>query len=634
MWTLISFINVLGLCCAVSIAPSSPINASFSSVNLRNVLHWFPGNGTSHDTHFTVEYAVYGDSIETRKGRRVRWRPVRQCTDVIRTWCDLTTETWDLEHGYHARVRATRRRSFSKWAVTRRFDPKSDTTFGPPLVSLEIENNSAIIMLTGPMRYPPNNHTSELSMAAVYPHMSYNLSIRNTHCNQTLHFPVATSPYKYQLLDYNTEYCFSAKSRFLSMPAQCQASAWQCITTPQDPMIEQLQKVVVGIVVPSLCICIIMVVAYLLYNYLTGSGQKSPFMLNPPSFHPPPLILPPDNFFLIVKDDPASKPPCPEPEPHVPGPPLWSYFPQRTDAPLQPEEPLDDLSVDYGSVVHVVNREEVKERGMSCDEGGHGNSLMEDEKGVDGGNRKDEDGIYAPQATQRVTHTLRQTHMPTHAPSEMSTHVQAHPWCQVKSAFTTQPQAQLQCRHESVTDKLNVRAEGGELPQGDVAGKIDGGVEERSECENVPLLSAYAFPNVENLPICHHKTPGRVSDDYGFVDPAAAQKPEEAHLADQEENDGMIRVHWDPKTRKLVLPELEMELDRLMPSESRREGRMAGESKEMYVGRDGLKLESVYVRQTSEEEAEAQRALERGGLAGWDVDDPFKEWSLVISIDE
>ena len=34
-------------------------------------------------------------------------------------------------------------------------------------------------------------------------------------------------------MDYNTEYCFSAKAKFLSMPVQCHSSAWHCITTPQ-----------------------------------------------------------------------------------------------------------------------------------------------------------------------------------------------------------------------------------------------------------------------------------------------------------------------------------------------------------------------------------------------------------------
>lgn len=60
----------------------------------------------------------------------------------------------------------------------------SIASFGPPLVSVDIEDNSAIITLKGPMRYQPNNHTPAVSMATFYPHMAYNLSIHNTHRGQ------------------------------------------------------------------------------------------------------------------------------------------------------------------------------------------------------------------------------------------------------------------------------------------------------------------------------------------------------------------------------------------------------------------------------------------------------------------
>lgn len=73
-------------------------------------------------------FLSYGDSVEGSRGRRVHWRAVWHCTEIVRRWCDLTSETWDLEQGYHARVRAVGRRESSKWAMTRRrFDPKSDS---------------------------------------------------------------------------------------------------------------------------------------------------------------------------------------------------------------------------------------------------------------------------------------------------------------------------------------------------------------------------------------------------------------------------------------------------------------------------------------------------------------------------
>lgn len=46
---------------------------------------------------------------------------------MVRRWCDLSNETWDLDHGYFARVRAVSRRASSKWVMTQRFDPKWDS---------------------------------------------------------------------------------------------------------------------------------------------------------------------------------------------------------------------------------------------------------------------------------------------------------------------------------------------------------------------------------------------------------------------------------------------------------------------------------------------------------------------------
>lgn len=48
---------------------------------------------------------------------------------------------------------------------------------------------------------------------------------------------------------------------------------------PPDPVVSQLQWVVVGIVVPLLCLCIMVVIGYILHQYLMGIGQKTPYSL-------------------------------------------------------------------------------------------------------------------------------------------------------------------------------------------------------------------------------------------------------------------------------------------------------------------------------------------------------------------
>uniref|UniRef100_A0A8C7ZK27 Fibronectin type-III domain-containing protein n=1 Tax=Oryzias sinensis TaxID=183150 RepID=A0A8C7ZK27_9TELE len=162
--------------------PPSPINVSFSSVNLRNVLHWLPGHDTPNDTHFTVQY--------------LKWRAVRQCTVIVRTWCDLSAQTSDLDDGYYARVRSVVRKKSSKWTgLQRRFDPKEESK-SHNLCSQPSGTDSERVFL---------QH----------------------------HYVLQKGFFKYRLLSYNTKYCFSAQSRLVFMPIECQRSAWFCITTAQ-----------------------------------------------------------------------------------------------------------------------------------------------------------------------------------------------------------------------------------------------------------------------------------------------------------------------------------------------------------------------------------------------------------------
>lgn len=69
----------------------------------------------------------YGDSVVNSEGKRVFWKVVQRCAEVAQSRCDLSNETWDLEQGYFARVRAENKQASSRWVLTRRFDPKSDS---------------------------------------------------------------------------------------------------------------------------------------------------------------------------------------------------------------------------------------------------------------------------------------------------------------------------------------------------------------------------------------------------------------------------------------------------------------------------------------------------------------------------
>nr|XP_040016434.1 interleukin-20 receptor subunit alpha [Gasterosteus aculeatus aculeatus] len=527
MWTVFFLLHLGAVRCTVSSSLPSPINVTFSSVNLWNELQWFPGGGTPEDARFKVEYAIYGDSVVTPGGRKVNWKAVRRCTGITRHGCDLSDETRDLEHEYLARVRATTRTGFSAWATTRRrFHPKADTAFGAPLVSVEVGDGGASVTLKGPMRHQPSNRTPAVSMATLYPQMMYMLSVENTRRGTTIHVPMNSNSYTYRLMEYDTEYCFSATTKFLSMPVQCRSSPPYCITTPADPVIGQLLRVVVGIVVPSVCMCTLAVVGYLLHNYLTGKGQKSPYILNPPAFHPPVLLFHPESPNLMVipiipPESAASDAECSKRPQHArhrpPG-----YASQGGEILPQPE---GDPSVEYGCVVVAP---EVPVGGE------HGHNL---------------NGEYRKRAA------------------------------------------------------------------GDGYERQEWSVEEDHSAgrhEEVPLLSTGST-----------HTPSSVSDqsdlipvDYGVLRPAPEHIDEEE---EEEEEQERICINWNPETGRLVLPQM----DGLMREEEEEEEEVVE-----------LRLENVFVRQGSEEKAEARREMEGGGGTGSEVEDFSTRWNLVVSMDE
>ncbi|XP_077367501.1 interleukin-20 receptor subunit alpha [Festucalex cinctus] len=323
--------------------PPNPVNVTFSSLNLRNVLKWDPGHQTPAGTRYSVEFAFYGDSVGGSQGN---WRPVPWCRETEATWCDLTRETWDAEQGYYGRVRAVGSAP-SEWVRTHmRFVPKLDTRFGTPQISVEVKDNNALVYLSGPIRYQADHHAPPISMASLYPQMHYNVSVYNSRQERVHHFPVTSSPFKYRLLDFEMEYCFSAKVRFISLDFHCHQSEMHCISTGKDPVLVQVKMAVLGIVVPSLCICILLVVGYILYHYLKGNGRKRPITLDVGTLRlqqnqtllPDPITLLKPHCSSDDDDDENDASDC-----------AFSGAVQRPETPPALEEPSDD-SLSYGQV--------------------------------------------------------------------------------------------------------------------------------------------------------------------------------------------------------------------------------------------------------------------------------------------
>lgn len=358
---------------------------------------------------------------------------------------------------------------------------------------------------------------------------------------------------------------------------------------------------------------------------------------------------------------------CPDPPPR--------YSPQRSETPL---EPNDDSSVDYGLVgiapkINVMRDEEEREK--RHDRGGDGNELKGKclRCGAQNSYEKKEwrvedgwfTGFYAPQAKSclplKSTVICKQTHMPIHTQTEMSTLAQAQAWSQLNSGLLTQTQVDRETEDRMLTElfinknpqtgllhiplnlQTNEEVERGEDMQGKarVTDEKFVGDKEKKVGEKVPLLSAYASQSMTGMPPFHTEKSHLLPDDYGVLRLATAHNVEEGD-DEEEEEERTICINWKHETRKLALPGLDMKfnkqrgMDGLMQGEKGSKQRMGGEYEEVKAMKGVLKLENVFVRQPSEEEEEAAalREMGTGGATGCDVDDFVTKWNLVIPDDQ
>lgn len=347
------------------------------------------------------------------------------------------------------------------------------------------------------------------------------------------------------------------------------------------------------------------------------------------------------------------------------------YSQERPETPTEHEEPWDNLSIDYGKVgvAPSTNGGEKEASEGTHDKGNNGSNA----KGAALDSREKEDlnaedghsaGVYAPQAQSCFSsaNQFRQTNMRICEEIDMSTHMLLHAWPRKNSFSQAQTQASFHSfqqptigegddrEHKRLfisdnSQTYRLKEEVGKVKEMD--GKVrvrterkrmmDGGVEEGSECENVALLSAYVSQNHKNMPTSHSDQSDFLSDDYGIL--AATEQTGKDFDGDYDDyyDEDTVCINWDPETRKLELPEIEMKLQQQGVldgfSKTGREYRAGEVDEEDYVKKGVLKLENVFVRQASEEEAEVRGMLETGEEGGWKVEDSLIKWDLIVSMD-
>ncbi|CAK6968415.1 interferon alpha/beta receptor 2-like [Scomber scombrus] len=144
LWMLLLLLLLLQFHLGLCVALPAPTKVSISSFNLEHTLSFLPGPETPPDTHFTVQILRF---------RKSTWKLVTGCSElVVGQTCNLTRVLKDPFQSYQARVQAftPNQNQTSKWTISKRFLPQSDTVIGPPDVSVSGCGNCLLLYVTVP----------------------------------------------------------------------------------------------------------------------------------------------------------------------------------------------------------------------------------------------------------------------------------------------------------------------------------------------------------------------------------------------------------------------------------------------------------------------------------------------------
>ncbi|NXR31377.1 I10R1 protein, partial [Zosterops hypoxanthus] len=197
----------------------SPRSVRFTAEVGWHLLRWEPGHNYSSNTHYNVEYRVYGSNIS--------WTPIPECGKTSELSCDLTNYTLDPERRYYARVMAVSGDQKSSWKRTGSFSPQEA---GLRLAgqSLSVMGNSIQVRLQ--LLLPPRNIS--LEYRDLQETMTqYHVYIRRTRDNHTLTVVEKSPEFTIRELFWVTEYCLSVEPSLANRPVPTSRTDEQCVTT-------------------------------------------------------------------------------------------------------------------------------------------------------------------------------------------------------------------------------------------------------------------------------------------------------------------------------------------------------------------------------------------------------------------
>ncbi|NWR98581.1 INLR1 protein, partial [Motacilla alba] len=120
-----------------------PQNVTLLSKDFAMILTWAPGEGSPPDVTYTVRYES--------QDRLDKWMKVPHCRNIPRSFCNLTCALSNLYVKVRARVKAVWGRSQSPWVKSQFKDYYSDVELAPPVLTLDIRDNSILVSASFPL---------------------------------------------------------------------------------------------------------------------------------------------------------------------------------------------------------------------------------------------------------------------------------------------------------------------------------------------------------------------------------------------------------------------------------------------------------------------------------------------------
>ncbi|KAJ7984913.1 hypothetical protein DPEC_G00359690 [Dallia pectoralis] len=200
----------------------APQGVKFVSMDYINILHWKQHAKSNYNQKYYVQWKVYGEK---------HWTNAENCQGIRRLLCDLSLETSDPREWYYARVLAARSGLQSPWVLTRRFNPKWETSVSPPVVKLNVTREGVLVQLRPP-RSPLTRRNGNWISVRKLQRMTYAIYVMQNDVEQkTMEIKSCAKRFLLSDLKPRTTYCLQAETRLYLLDRRSPLSPKACVTT-------------------------------------------------------------------------------------------------------------------------------------------------------------------------------------------------------------------------------------------------------------------------------------------------------------------------------------------------------------------------------------------------------------------